>query len=116
VHDGTNEIFTIRLLAPSGQRRNEDELRRPSHKCDLELRGGAVKAVARRVERSESLYGAEDSSIFSMVMADFKKSERREVRGEVQRVCGAFARDNTRTFGAQITARTREHSGTDIGA
>jgi hypothetical protein len=29
---------------------------------------------------------------------------------------GAFARDNTRTCGAQITARTREHSGTDIGA
>jgi hypothetical protein len=23
---------------------------------------------------------------------------------------------NTRAFGAQITARTREHSGTDIGA
>ena len=25
-------------------------------------------------------------------------------------------RDNTRAFGAQIAARTREHSGTDIGA
>ena len=38
-----------------GQRRNEGELPRPSHKCDLELRGGIVKAAARRVERSESL-------------------------------------------------------------
>jgi len=28
----------------------------------------------------------------------------------------AFERDNTRAFGAQITARTREHSDTDIGA
>jgi len=26
VRDGTDEIFTIRLPAPSGQRRNEDEL------------------------------------------------------------------------------------------
>ena len=50
----------------TGQRRNEDELRRPSHKCDLELRGGAVKAVARRVERSESLDDAEHSSILIM--------------------------------------------------
>jgi hypothetical protein len=49
-----------------GQRRNEDELRRPSHKCDLELRRGAVKAVARRVERSESLDDAEHSSILVM--------------------------------------------------
>jgi hypothetical protein len=55
------------------QRRNEDELRRPSHKCDLELRGGAVKAVARRVERSESLDDAEHSSILTVVMADFRR-------------------------------------------
>jgi len=36
--------------------------------------------------------------------------------GAFREGCGAFARDNTRTFGAQITARTRGHSGTDIGA
>jgi hypothetical protein len=65
VRDGTDEIFTTTADAP-GQRRNEDELRRPSHKCDLELRGGAVKAVARRVERSESLDDAEHSSILVM--------------------------------------------------
>ena len=32
----------------------------------FELRAGAVKAVARRVERSESLDGAEHSSILVM--------------------------------------------------
>jgi hypothetical protein len=32
----------------------------------LELRGGAVKAEARRVERSESLDGDEHSSILAM--------------------------------------------------
>jgi hypothetical protein len=37
-----------------------------SHKCDFELRGGAVKAVARVVERSESLDDAEHSSILVM--------------------------------------------------
>jgi hypothetical protein len=37
----------------------------------FELRGGAVKAAARRVERNESLDDAEHSSILSMVMADF---------------------------------------------
>lgn len=51
----------------------------------FELRGGVVKAAARRVERSESLDDAEHSSILTVVMADFRKSERREVRGEVQR-------------------------------
>jgi hypothetical protein len=44
-----------------------DELPRPSHKCDLELRGGVVKAAARRVERSESLDDAEHSSILIIV-------------------------------------------------
>jgi hypothetical protein len=53
------------------QRRNEDKLRRPSQKCYLELRGGGVKAAARRVERSESLDAAEHSSILIVVMADF---------------------------------------------
>ena len=37
----------------------------------FELRGGGVKAVARRVERSESLDGAEHNSILIIVMADF---------------------------------------------
>ena len=48
------------------QRGNEDELPRPSHKCDLELRGGLVKATARRVERSESLDDVEHSSTLIM--------------------------------------------------
>ena len=37
----------------------------------FELRGGVVKAEARRVERSESLDDAEHSSILILVMADF---------------------------------------------
>ena len=37
----------------------------------FELRGGVVKAAARRVERSESLDDAEHSSILIVVMADF---------------------------------------------
>ena len=36
-----------------------------------EVRAGVVKAEARRVERSESLDGAEHSSILILVMADF---------------------------------------------
>jgi hypothetical protein len=35
------------------------------------LRGGVVKAAARRVELSESLDDAEHSSILILVMADF---------------------------------------------
>lgn len=67
---GTDEIFTIR---PPMRRVNAEMKmsRRPSHKCDLELRGGGVKAAARRVERSEGLDGAEHSSILILVMADF---------------------------------------------
>lgn len=75
VPDGTDEIFTIRLPARAvnaGMKTpSENELPRPSRKCDFELRGGAVKAVARRVERSESLDDAEHSSILIVVMADF---------------------------------------------
>jgi hypothetical protein len=82
----------------------------------FELRGGGVKAAARRVERSESLDAAEHSSILIVVMADFLANIVVKVRRISRGICGAFARDNTRTFGAQITARTREHSGTDIGA
>ena len=66
VRDGTDEIFTIRLPMRWVNAENEVELRRPSHKWDLELRGGAVKAVARRVERSESLDDVEHSSTLIM--------------------------------------------------
>ena len=61
-----DEILTIRLLAHLVNAENEVELRRPSHKCDLELRAGVVKAEARRVERSESLDDVEHSSILAM--------------------------------------------------
>ena len=37
----------------------------------FELRGGGVKAAARRVERNESLDDVEHSSILIVVMADF---------------------------------------------
>ena len=37
----------------------------------FELRGGVVKAAARRVEHSESLDDAEHISILILVMADF---------------------------------------------
>jgi hypothetical protein len=63
---GIDEIFTIRLLAYPVNAENEDELRRLSHKGDLELRGGGDKAAARRGERSESLDAAEHSSILVM--------------------------------------------------
>ena len=70
VRDGTDEIFTIRLPA----RRVNAEMRTSfvGHhiSATFELRGGGVKAAARRVERSESLDGAEHSSILIMVMAD----------------------------------------------
>ena len=63
---GTDEIFTIRLRT----RRVNAEMRTSfvGHhiSATFELRGGAVKAVARRVERSESLDGAEHSSILVM--------------------------------------------------
>ena len=63
VRDGTDEIFTIRLPT----RRVNAEMRTSfvGHhiSATFELRGGAVKAAARRVERSESLDDAEHSSI-----------------------------------------------------
>jgi hypothetical protein len=67
----TDEIFTIR---PPGRRVNA-EMRTSfvGHhvSATFELRGGGVKAAARRVERSESLDDAEHSSILIVVMADF---------------------------------------------
>jgi len=66
VRDGTDEIFTIRLP----MRRVNTEMRTSfvGHHISVtfELRGGVVKAVARRVERSESLEAVEHSSILIM--------------------------------------------------
>ena len=71
MRDGTNEIFTIRLP----MRRVNAEVRSSfvGHhlSATFELRGSGVKAAARRVERSESLDGAEHSSMLIVVMADF---------------------------------------------
>jgi hypothetical protein len=71
VRDGTDEIFTIR---PPMRRVNAEMM--SSFVCHhvsatFELRGGGVKAEARRVEHSESLDDAEHSSILIVVMADF---------------------------------------------
>jgi hypothetical protein len=66
VRNGTDEILTIRLP----MRRVNAEMRTSfvSHHitAKFELRGGLVKAVARRVERSESLDEAEHSSTLIM--------------------------------------------------
>jgi hypothetical protein len=66
VRNGTDETFKIRPPADWVNAEMWDELSRPSHSCCLELRGGAVKAEARRVERSESLDVAEHSSTLIM--------------------------------------------------
>ena len=66
VRDRTDEIFTIRPPV----RRVNAEFRTSfvGHhvSATFELRGGGVKAAARRVERSESLDDAEHSSILVM--------------------------------------------------
>jgi len=71
VRDGTDEIFSIRLQT----RRVNAEMRTSFVGYHIgaiyELGGGAVKATARRVERSESLDDAEHRSILIMVMAHF---------------------------------------------
>jgi hypothetical protein len=71
VRAGTSEIFTIRLPV----RRVNAELRTSlvGHHTNatFELRGGVVKAAARRGELSESLDDGEHSSILIVVMADF---------------------------------------------
>jgi hypothetical protein len=66
VHDGTDEILTIRL--PARLVNAEMETSSVGHhiNANFEQRGGAVKAETRRVERSESLDGAEHSSILIM--------------------------------------------------
>jgi hypothetical protein len=65
-HGGTRELFTIRL--PMRQVNAEMRTSFLGHhiSATLELRGGIVKAAARRVERSESLDDAEHSSIIVM--------------------------------------------------
>ena len=59
--DGIDEIFTIRL--PTQQVNAEMRTSFVGHHITSELRGGVVKAAARRVESSESLDDAEHSSI-----------------------------------------------------
>ena len=65
MRDGTDEIFTIRLPAPPVNAEMKTSFPWPSHNATFELRAGAVKAVAHRVERSESLDDAEHSSILN---------------------------------------------------
>jgi hypothetical protein len=71
VRDGTNEILTIRLPARPVNAEMRTGVIGHHMSATFELRGGAVKAAARRIERSESLDGDEHSSILIMVMADF---------------------------------------------
>ena len=71
VHDGTDEIFTIRLPACLVNAEVRPSFVGHHISATFELRGGVVKAAARRVEQSESLDGAEHNSILIIVMADF---------------------------------------------
>jgi hypothetical protein len=63
---GIEEIFTIRLLARPVNAEMRSSFVGNHISATFELRGGVVKAVARRVERSESLDDAEHSSILVM--------------------------------------------------
>jgi hypothetical protein len=71
VHDGTDEIFTIRPLAHPVNAEMRTSFDGHHIRATFGLRGGGVKAAARRVERSESLDDVEHSSILIVVMADF---------------------------------------------
>jgi hypothetical protein len=71
VRDGTDEIFTIRLPAHLVNAEMRSSFVGHHISATFELRGGVVKAAARRVERSESLDDTEHSSILMIVMADF---------------------------------------------
>ena len=69
--NGIDEIFTIR---PPVRRVNSEmgtSFVGYHVSATFELHGGGVRAVARRVERSESLDGAEHGSILIIVMAAF---------------------------------------------
>ena len=68
---GIDEIFTIRLLAHPVNAEMRSSCVGHHTSATFELRADAVKAEARRVERSESLDGDEHSSILILVMADF---------------------------------------------
>jgi hypothetical protein len=71
VRDRTDEISTIRPPAHPVNAEMRSSFVGHHVSATFELRGGGVKAAARRVERSESLDDAEHSSILIMVMADF---------------------------------------------
>ena len=69
--DGIDEIFTIGLLAHPVNAEMRSSFVDHHISATFELRGGVVKAAARRIERSESLDDAEHNSILIVVMADF---------------------------------------------
>ncbi len=71
MRDGTDEIFTIRLPARPVNAEMRTSFVGHHISATFERRGDAVKAAARRVERSESLDGDEHSSILILVLADF---------------------------------------------
>ena len=66
VPEGTDEIFTIRLPARPVNAEMMTGFVGHHISATFELRAGVVKAEARRVERSESLDGAEHRSILVM--------------------------------------------------
>ena len=68
--NGIDEIFTIRLLVHPVNAEMRSSFVGHHIVAPFELRGGGVKAAARRVERSESLDDVEHSSILIVVMAD----------------------------------------------
>ena len=69
--NGIDEILTIRLLAHPVNVEMRSSFVGHHISATSEVRAGVVKAEARRVKRSESLDGAEHSSILILVMADF---------------------------------------------
>ena len=62
MHNGIDEIFTIRLLAHPVNAEMRSSFLGHHIGATFELRAGVVKAEARRVERSESLDDVEHSS------------------------------------------------------
>ena len=89
MRDGTDEIFTIRLLAHLVNAEMRTSFVGHHISATFELRAGVVKAEARRVERSESLDDVEHSSIADHVMADATEYR----RGNRRRKRSAFVRD-----------------------
>jgi hypothetical protein len=64
--DGIDEIFTIRLVGCTVNAEMRSSFVGHRISAAFELRAGAVKAAARRVERSESLDDVEHSSTLIM--------------------------------------------------